>query len=327
MVYDTTMDTNLHHSPAFQAFSADLVESLSERYDLTGKRVVDIGCGQGEFLRELCEKGGCTGTGYDAMYAGPEGTDGAVTFHSGLAPRGSGLGEFDFFTSRHWFEHLDDPYDFLVDLREQANGREVFGYVEVPDAVYDLATAGWEVIYPHVSYFDAYSLANIFARAGWTVESTGTLFSGMFRYIEVSANRPAGGHVAHTAELPSLRARDKQIKAIEGFNERHHAEREKWRSTLATLAADGAKPVLWGAGSRGVQFLTLADRDVTLSAVVDLNPRKWGRFLPVTGHQVDPPSTLTTLQPKAVIITNPAYREEISKSLADLGVTAEILVA
>jgi 2-polyprenyl-3-methyl-5-hydroxy-6-metoxy-1,4-benzoquinol methylase len=328
MVYDTTMDTNLHHSPAFQAFSADLVESLSERYDLTGKRVVDIGCGQGEFLRELCEKGGCTGTGYDAMYAGPEGTDGAVTFHSGLAPRGSGLGEFDFFTSRHWFEHLDDPYDFLVDLREQANGREVFGYVEVPDAVYDLATAGWEVIYPHVSYFDAYSLANIFGRAGWTVESTGTLFSGMFRYIEVSANRPrAGGHVAHTAELPSLRARDKQLKAIEGFNERHHAEREKWRSTLATLAADGAKPVLWGAGSRGVQFLTLADRDVTLSAVVDLNPRKWGRFLPVTGHQVDPPSTLTVLQPKAVIITNPAYREEISKSLADLGVTAEILVA
>jgi 2-polyprenyl-3-methyl-5-hydroxy-6-metoxy-1,4-benzoquinol methylase len=324
MVYDTTMDTNLHHSPAFQAFSAQLVESLTERYDLAGKRIVDIGCGQGEFLRELCEKGNCTGVGYDAMYAGPEGTDGPVTFHSALAPRGSGLGGYDLFTSRHWFEHLDDPYDFLVDLREQAEGREVFGYVEVPDAVYDLATAGWEVIYPHVSYFDAYSLANIFSRAGWTVESTGTLFSGMFRYIEVSANRPrAGGHVAHTAELPSLRARDKQLKAIEGFAERHHAERERWRSTIATLE----RPVLWGAGSRGVQFLTLADRDLKLRGVVDLNPRKWGRFLPVTGHQVDAPSVLTELQPKAVIITNPAYRDEIAKSLADLGVTAEILVA
>jgi SAM-dependent methyltransferase len=324
MVYDTTMDTNLHHSPAFQAFSAQLVESLTERYDLAGKRIVDIGCGQGEFLRELCEKGSSTGVGWDAMDAGPEGTDGAVTFHSGPAPRGSGLGDYDFFTSRHWFEHIDDPYDFLVDLREQANGREVFGYVEVPDAVYDLATAGWEVIYPHVSYFDAYSLASIFSRAGWTVESTGTLFSGMFRYIEVSANRPrAGGHVAHTAELPSLRARDKQLKAIEGFAERHHAERERWRTTIATLE----RPVLWGAGSRGVQFLTLADRDLKLQGVVDLNPRKWGRFLPVTGHRVDPPSMLTELQPKAVIITNPAYRDEIAKSLADLGVTAEILVA
>ena len=37
--------------------------------------------------------------------------------------------------------------------------------------------------------------------------------------------------------------------------------------------------------------------------------------------------SLTSLQPKAVIVTNPAYREEVAKSLADLGVTAEILVA
>jgi 2-polyprenyl-3-methyl-5-hydroxy-6-metoxy-1,4-benzoquinol methylase len=328
LVYDTTMDTNLHFSPAFQKFSAELVESLNERYDLSGKLVLDIGCGQGEFLRELTHVSGARGVGYDAMFAGEVGEHGAVSFHSAFAPRGDGLPPYDFFTSRHWFEHIDDPYEFLVDLREQALGREVFGYVEVPDAVYDLATAGWEVIYPHVSYFDAYSLAAIFARAGWTVESTGTLFSGMFRYIEVSANRPrAGGHVAHTGELPSLRARDKQLAAIAGFNERHHAERKKWRDTIARLDAEGARPVLWGAGSRGVQFLTLADRELALSAVVDLNPRKWGRFLPVTGHRVDPPSTLTTLQPKAVVITNPAYKDEIGKSLADLGVTAEILVA
>ena len=328
LVYDTTMDTNLHFSPAFQRFSADLVRSLSERYDLRGKLVLDIGCGQGEFLRELCQVGGCGGVGYDAMYAGETGTTGRLSMHRAFAPRGGGLPEYEFFTSRHWFEHLDDPYEFLVDLREQARGRDVSGYVEVPDAVYDLATAGWEVIYPHVSYFDAYSLATIFGRAGWTVESTGTLFSGMFRYIEVSANRPrAGGHAAHTGELPSLRARDRQLAAIAGFARRHRAERERWRSTIARLDAAGARPVLWGAGSRGVQFLTLADRDLSLHCVVDLNPRKWGRYLPVTGHRVESPSILTGLQPKAVIITNPAYREEIAKSLAELGVTAEILVA
>jgi hypothetical protein len=78
---------------------------------------------------------------------------------------------------------------------------------------------------------------------------------------------------------------------------------------------------------RGAQFLALVDRDLLLQSVVDLNPRKWGQFLPVTGHRVDAPSALTSLQPKAVIVTNPAYREEVAKSLADLGVTAEILVA
>ena len=326
MVYDTTMDTNLHHSPAFQAFSADLVKHLADRYPLSGKRVLDVGCGQGEFLRELCHTAGCAGVGYDAMYAGPEGPDASgAEFHSGYAPRGAGLPEFDMVTSRHWFEHIDDPYEFLVDLRQRAGTRPVYGYLEVPDACYDLSTAGWEVIYPHVSYFDAYSLVRIVQRAGWRVEDTGTLFGGMFRFIEMSAN--VDGDRKGTEPVPGPADRARQLAAVATFRERHEAERAAWRQRIGELVERGARPVLWGAGSRGVQFLTFADADKRLAAVVDVNPRKWGRYLPVTAHRVDPPETLSALKPQAVIITNPSYRNEIAADLKRLGVEAELLTA
>jgi len=147
----------------------------------------------------------------------------------------------------------------------------------------------------------------------------------MFRFIEISANRdePRTG----SGPLPDAADRDRQLAAIAGFADRHRAERDAWRTRIAELVADDARPVLWGAGSRGVQFLALADRDQRLAAVVDLNPRKWGRYLPVTAHRVEQPDVLTAVKPRVVIITNPAYRTEIAAHLDRLGVDAEIAVA
>jgi hypothetical protein len=127
--------------------------------------------------------------------------------------------------------------------------------------------------------------------------------------------------------MPGIDDRDRQVASIQTFAQRHEDEKAGWRRRIARIVEDGGRPVLWGAGSRGVQFLTLADPDGRLSAVVDLNPRKWGRFLPVTGHLVQSFETLADIRPTVVVITNPSYRTEIATELRRLGLDAEILQA
>lgn len=310
------VDMNLYHSATFRAFSSGLVAELADRFSVRGKRVAEVGCAQGEFLRELCEVGGCTGVGYDPSYDGPEGPDpSGASLHRGVAPA---LPGFDVVVSRFVLEHVADPLGFLTGLRRDG---AALGHFQVPDAGYDLATAGWEVIYPHVSYFNASAMCSVLTRAGWTVDGTGPLFSGMIRYADVSTG-PSSGSPSDLTE-----ARDRQVAAIQGFDARHHAERARWRSTVSRLADEGARPVLWGAGSRGVQLLNFADPDRRFAAVVDVNPAKWGRYLPGPGHRVDEPASLAGQDIRAVVITNPVYRSEIAASLAAMGIEAEILAA
>jgi hypothetical protein len=61
--------------------------------------------------------------------------------------------------------------------------------------------------------------------------------------------------------------------------------------------------------------------------VVDLNPRKHGRFVPGTGHEVVSPDRLRDIRPDVVIVMNEVYKDEIRKDLRARGLTPELLVA
>src|SRR5574342_844330 len=65
-IWNTAFDPALHeysaryeaaqaYSATCNAFHGRLAERLVKRYDLHGKDLIEIGCGQGEFLTLLCE--------------------------------------------------------------------------------------------------------------------------------------------------------------------------------------------------------------------------------------------------------------------------------
>ena len=66
--YSAKYESTQAYSPNFNTFHQRLATSLIDRYDLHGKEIIEIGCGQGEFLTMLCRQGPNRGTGFDPAY-------------------------------------------------------------------------------------------------------------------------------------------------------------------------------------------------------------------------------------------------------------------
>ena len=66
--YAPDYENSLHFSDRFNTFAANLAERLVARYDLRATTIVELGCGQGDFLRMICAAGENRGIGFDPSY-------------------------------------------------------------------------------------------------------------------------------------------------------------------------------------------------------------------------------------------------------------------
>jgi len=313
--YSPEYENSLHCSGLFQRYADGLVEGLVERYDLHQKRVMEVGCGQGDFLRSLTAAGDNIGFGFDPSYAGGN-EDPRVTIRPLSFAEIDGNHEADFVCCRHVLEHIDEPREFLKALAAKLEpGTAVF--FEVPNVLFTIRDGGiWDIIYEHCGYFSPSSLTRVFQLAGFNVEEVEETFSGQFLVIhaEVSASDSAVDSV--DPALESL---------ARGFAETYRQKVEKWRGALQEARADGGRAVAWGAGSKGNTFLNLVGTDV--SAIVDINPKKRGKFVAGTGQPIVAPEELTESRPSTVVIMNPAYRTEVAAKLSELGLEPRLLIA
>jgi SAM-dependent methyltransferase len=310
--YDADYDNSLHYSPTFQRFADDLARRLVEG-GIRGKHVVEIGSGKGDFLATMARLGGNTGTGYDPTVDPDLQVDGVTLVADYFRP-GEQVDPYDLLVCRHVLEHLDDPAHLLRALRDGASGEDPLFYLEVPSAEFNFGPDGmWDSIYPHVSYFSAQSLDALVRRCGLRVEASGTAFEGQFLWVEARL-----GEVDTSAPTDL----EEQLHRVEEFGQRWRSTTQRWRDRISLDGPD--ELVLWGAGAKGVTFLNAVDDRARLT-VVDLNPHKWGRYLPGTGHQVQDPASLGERDVALVLITNPAYRDEISNHLERIGVHTDVV--
>ncbi|MGH8468040.1 MAG: class I SAM-dependent methyltransferase [Gammaproteobacteria bacterium] len=324
--YTPAYDSSLHYSPRFNQYAEQLAARLVERYALRGKRIVEIGCGKGDFLRMLCVQGGNRGFGFDRSFepgrAGEAIQEDVIFFQEFYNAENAQYCRPDFVCFRHVLEHIQHPLEFLRTLRHAiGEQREVVHYCEVPNALFTLKDMGiWDLIYEHCAYFSLHSLVAAFTSAGFDVVAGDESFGGQFIWVEA---RPGFGR--SEVKLATQQLPEHVRQYADAFAEQYRAKVQSWREQLARMARAGRRPVVWGGGAKGVTFLNGLDDHDTIRYVVDLNPHKQGRYVAGTGQEVVPPEFLGAYGPTDVIVMNPLYLDEITSAVRAMGLDVRVI--
>jgi hypothetical protein len=316
--YTLPYESSQDFSPRFRQFKQELIDHLIEDYQLAGKRIFEIGCGDASFLQALCQEAGASGFCIDPTFdeerVTVDGVAGTNVFFDDSTTHLTG----DLICCRHTLEHIQPVGEFVglvKDSAERTPGSVVF--FEIPDTERILDEgAFWDVYYEHCSYFTLASLARLFEHRGFRIlrlvkgyEDQYLLIDAMVGEPDATVTRPSVQGVLEKAELFRI-ASEKAISA--------------WKDMIIDAAARGERVVLWGASSKAVAFIASMEADDAISLAVDINPYKQQKYLPGSGHMVVAPQALSESRPDLVIAMNPIYLDEIRDTLDGLGLSPQL---
>ena len=325
--YTEAYECSLDFSPRFQNYAKSLAERLIKRHDIRHKRIIEIGCGKGDFLLLLCELGDNYGTGFDPSYVyRPEHGkyNNQVEFIQDYYSERYKDYQGDFIVCRHTLEHIPCPTTLLTTLRQTIgnhfNSRIFF---EVPNALDTFCNlAIWDIIYEHCCYFTPISLSYAFSRCGFRVDEIVEEYRGQFLALEAYPSTETGNSREEFTQAVTQLKDD-----ILTFSIKFQSKVNFWKKKLQEIANKNQRVVLWGAGSKGVTFLNIFNTQKQIEYIVDINPNKQGKYIAGTGQKIVTPNFLLDYQPDFVIVMNPIYESEIRKTLENLNLFPELITS
>lgn len=276
-------------------FRTKQFKKFIEKFNLKKKKVLEIGCGRGEYLSILQNLG--------ANMYGLEHAQESVNFciSEGLNVSQGFIenskyeidnAPFDGFLILNFLEHL--PNINLV-LRGIFNNliNEGIGLVEVPN--FDMIIKKnlfSEFVRDHLFYFTKDTLKNTLKLNGFDVVDCSVVWHG---YI--------------------ISAVVKKIEKMQIEDFYQHQDNIKNEINNYIDRFKGKKVAIWGAGHQSLAVLSLANLSDRISYVIDSAIFKQNKYTPATHIPIVSPNKLLSDPPSAVIVMAASYSDEVSINL------------
>lgn len=295
-------------SEELQEYRKDFFRKFVEKYELQGKKIIEIGAGCGEFLSIMDTTGAvCYGLEHlessveECRRKGLEVYQGFVeseTIQLEHAP-------YDGFFIMNFLEHIPSPIVFLTGIANNLTDKGI-GLIEVPNMDMVLEKMMFsEFISDHLMYFTEKSLRNLLEISGFEV---------------ISCER-----VWHDYVLSAVVRKRKGIQ-LDDFWEQMEKIKKEVNGFLDYHMAEGKKAAVWGAGHQALAVLALADLKEKVSFVVDSAPFKQNKYTPGTHIPIVSPEFLEEHQEETdvVLVVAASYSDEVAgiiqRKYADIAV-------
>lgn len=281
------------------AFSKEMgefrVEQLCnwiKQYHLESKKILEVGCGRGEYIELLISAGATKVAGIEyaqkSIFAARERCSQIYQGYLDSDFELPGNFTFDAFTIFSFLEHWPNPNQGLKLIHSVLSERAV-GLVEVPNFELILKKGLYsEFTTDHIFYFDKKSFTFLLEKNGFEVISIESIW---YDYIL------------------SAKVRKRSLLDVQNFLN----IQDKIKSQLTRFISqhgDG-NVAIWGAGHQALAVIAMAKVANQLKYVVDSAPFKQGKFTPATHLRIVSPEYLNDNPPKAVIVMAAGYSNEV----------------
>lgn len=274
-------------------FRRQYFKDFVAKCNLTGKRVIEIGAGCGEYMQMLeCED--VTVSGIEHLHASVEKAKAAgLDVYEGFVESSDyeiPKAPYDAFYIMNFLEHIPAPVEFLKGIAANL-ADDAYGLVEVPngEAIFK-ECAFSEFMLDHLSYFSKESLRTLLNLAGFEVISCEVIWKD---YI-----------------LSAIVKRRKTM-AVEGFISREKAFCEKINTFIDAAAKDGRKVAVWGAGHESLANIALSEIAPRIDCVLDSADFKQNKYTPATHVIIVSPDEIRARDIGAIIVMCGSYSDEV----------------